>query len=96
MHEACGLLFQGSLGCSWRVATFAWGRRPVLSGDCAEGAGRSAKLQKKGWDCLLYTSRYGFVYVDRDDEGDGTLDRYRKDSFFWYKKCIESCGDDLD
>ena len=27
--------------------------------------------------------RYGFVYVDRDDEGNGTFDRYRKDSFFW-------------
>ena len=50
VHESCALLFQGGLGCSWRVATFAWGRRPVLSGDCAEGAGRSAKLQKKGWD----------------------------------------------
>ena len=40
--------------------------------------------------------RYGFVYVDRDDAGNGTLDRYRKDSFFWYKKCIESAGEDLE
>lgn len=40
--------------------------------------------------------RYGFVYVDRDDAGNGSLDRYRKDSFYWYKKCIESAGEDLE
>ena len=39
--------------------------------------------------------RYGFVYVDADDEGNGTFDRDRKDSFFWYKKVIESNGEDL-
>ncbi|MBR2811144.1 MAG: family 1 glycosylhydrolase, partial [Solobacterium sp.] len=36
--------------------------------------------------------RYGFIYVDVDDEGNGTLDRYRKDSFFWYKKVIANNG----
>ena len=30
--------------------------------------------------------RYGLVYVDMDDQGRGTLRRYRKDSFYWYKK----------
>lgn len=30
--------------------------------------------------------RCGFVYVDADDEGNGTYKRYRKDSFYWYKK----------
>ena len=40
--------------------------------------------------------RYGFIYVDRDDEGNGTLARSRKDSFYWYKKVIESNGKDLD
>lgn len=39
--------------------------------------------------------RYGFIYVDRDDEGNGTLNRYRKDSFYWYKKVIESNGEVL-
>ena len=39
--------------------------------------------------------RYGFIYVDRDDEGKGTLKRYRKKSFWWYKKVIESNGEDL-
>lgn len=40
--------------------------------------------------------RYGFVYVDRDDEGKGTLARSRKDSFYYYKKVIASDGEDLD
>ena len=40
--------------------------------------------------------RYGFIYVDKDDLGQGTYNRYRKDSFYWYKKVIESHGQDLD
>ena len=40
--------------------------------------------------------RYGFVYVDADYYGNGTYDRYRKDSFYWYKKVIASNGEDLD
>ena len=40
--------------------------------------------------------RYGMIYVDMDDEGNGTLDRSKKDSFDWYKKCIASDGKDLD
>ena len=39
--------------------------------------------------------RYGFIYVDTTDEEVGTLDRYRKDSFYWYKKVIASNGADL-
>ncbi len=39
--------------------------------------------------------RYGFIYVDRDDFDIRTLDRYRKDSFYWYKKVIASNGEDL-
>ena len=40
--------------------------------------------------------RYGFVYVDMDDFGEGTLKRIRKKSFSWYKKVIETNGEDLD
>lgn len=39
--------------------------------------------------------RYGFIYVDQDNAGNGTLQRYRKDSFAWYKQVIESNGDSL-
>ncbi|MBO4367641.1 MAG: glycoside hydrolase family 1 protein [Clostridia bacterium] len=55
------------------------------------------------WGCIDLTSlstgemrkRYGFVYVDRDDEGKGSFARIRKDSFAWYKKVIASNGRDL-
>lgn len=39
--------------------------------------------------------RYGFIYVDKDDQGNGTMKRSRKKSFYWYKKVIESNGGDL-
>ena len=39
-----------------------------------------------------YQKRYGLVYVDRDEAEDGSLKRYRKDSYFWYQKVIESAG----
>ena len=42
------------------------------------------------------SKRYGFIYVDKDDCGRGTLKRYRKKSFFWYKRVIESNGKILD
>lgn len=39
--------------------------------------------------------RYSFVYVNKYDDGTGDLGRRRKDSFYWYKKVIESNGDVL-
>ena len=36
--------------------------------------------------------RYGFIYVDSDDLGNGTFKRYRKDSFYWYKKIVANNG----
>ena len=42
-----------------------------------------------------YQKRYGFVYVDRDEDGERTLNRYKKDSFHWYKKVIETDGSEL-
>lgn len=41
------------------------------------------------------SKRYGFVYVDRNDAGEGSLDRSKKKSFDWYKKVIETNGEDL-
>ncbi len=40
--------------------------------------------------------RYGFVYVDKDNDGNGDLHRERKDSFYWFKKVCETNGADLD
>ncbi|OON86796.1 6-phospho-beta-glucosidase [Oribacterium sp. C9] len=39
--------------------------------------------------------RYGFIYVNKFDDGTGDLSRERKDSFYWYKKVIASNGEDL-
>lgn len=55
------------------------------------------------WSCIDLVSastgemkkRYGFIYVDKDDDGKGSLARSRKDSFFWYKKCIETNGEEI-
>lgn len=41
------------------------------------------------------SKRYGVIYVDLDDAGHGTLARSRKDSFYWYQKCIRTNGEDL-
>lgn len=51
-------------------------------------------------DCISFTTgemkkRYGFIYVDRDDLGRGSLARSRKDSFAWYQKVIASNGEAL-
>ncbi|WP_342753578.1 6-phospho-beta-glucosidase [Pantoea sp. MBD-2R] len=41
------------------------------------------------------SKRYGFIYVDRDDDGNGTLERKRKKSFYWYQEVIKSQGESL-
>lgn len=41
------------------------------------------------------SKRYGFIYVDRDDDGNGTLERRRKKSFYWYRDMIQSNGEKL-
>ena len=55
------------------------------------------------WGCIDLVSagtgemkkRYGFIYVDKDNEGNGTLERSKKKSFDWYKQVIASHGEDL-
>lgn len=56
------------------------------------------------WGCIDLVSqskgemskRYGFIYVDINDDGSGTAQRYKKDSFYWYQKVISTNGKDLD
>ena len=56
------------------------------------------------WGCIDLVSestrqmskRYGFIYVDADDWGNGTYNRVRKDSFYYYKQVIESNGTELE
>lgn len=55
------------------------------------------------WGCIDIVSastgemkkRYGFIYVDKDNKGNGTLKRSKKKSFYWYKKVIESNGEEI-
>ncbi len=55
------------------------------------------------WGCIDLVSastaelrkRYGFIYVDRNDDGSGTLERYKKKSFDWYKEVIATNGRSL-
>lgn len=70
------------------------------------------KARKEGVNIFGYTSwapidlvsfttgqmdkRYGFIYVDMNDKGEGDLHRLKKDSFYWYQKVIKSDGEDLD
>jgi 6-phospho-beta-glucosidase len=51
-------------------------------------------------DCVSFTTgeyskRYGFIYVDKHDDGTGTLERSRKKSFDWYRQVIASNGEQL-
>lgn len=71
-----------------------------------------AKAIQDGVDLIGYTSwgpidlisastgemkkRYGYIYVDKDNAGEGTIRRIKKKSFAWYKKVIASNGSDLD
>lgn len=48
------------------------------------------------WSTGEMKKRYGFIYVDMDDAGNGTLNRSKKKSFDWYKQCIKSNGEDLE
>ncbi len=70
-----------------------------------------AAVEEDGVDLIGYTSwgcidlisastgemskRYGYIYVDRDDAGNGSLKRIKKDSFDWYQKVIASNGEQL-
>ena len=55
------------------------------------------------WGCIDLVSastaelkkRYGFIYVDRKDDGSGTLARYKKKSFDWYREVIRTNGKSL-
>lgn len=56
------------------------------------------------WGCIdcisastsQMTKRYGFIHVDMDDEGEGSLKRTKKDSFYWYQQVINTNGEKLD
>ena len=56
------------------------------------------------WGCIDLVSastgemkkHYGMIYVDKQDDGSGTMERRTKKSYEWYKRVISSCGAELD
>jgi 6-phospho-beta-glucosidase len=56
------------------------------------------------WGCIDLVSagtgemkkRYGLIHVDKNDDGSGSLGRVKKDSFYWFRRCIASNGEELD
>ena len=89
----------GSINDDYRIDYF---KRHIIEMDKAIDDGVDL-IGYTPWGCIDLISagtgemskRYGFIYVDRDDEGHGSLDRSRKKSFHWYKKVIESNGENL-
>ena len=69
--------------------------------EMAEAVADGELMGYTAWGCTDLVSagtgemakRYGLVYVDKDNEGKGSLERRRKDSFYWYQKVIESNGE---
>ena len=55
------------------------------------------------WGCIDLVSastgemkkRYGFIYVDKDNDGNGDMSRSRKKSFYWYKNVIQTNGEEV-
>ncbi|MCR4430797.1 MAG: family 1 glycosylhydrolase [Tepidanaerobacteraceae bacterium] len=90
----------GSIIDDYRIAYFREHIRAIASAidDGVEVMGYTP------WGCIDIVSlstnqmskRYGFIYVDADDFGNGTYKRLKKKSFDWYKKVIRSNGEDLD
>ena len=78
---------------------------------CVRSDGKGEAADEDGVDIMGYTpwgcidlvsattgemsKRYGLIYVDKDDDGKGTLNRVRKKSFYWYKEVIASNGERL-
>ena len=78
---------------------------------CVRADGQGEAVDEDGVEVLGYTpwgcvdlisattgemsKRYGLIYVEKDDAGHGTLDRRRKQSFYWYKDVIAHNGENL-
>lgn len=92
-------LENGSIHDSYRIDYFSKHFEQINLA-CKEGV---EMLGYTSWGCMDIVSastsqmskRYGFIYVDADDWGNGTYDRFKKDSFYWYQKVIETNGAEL-
>lgn len=94
-------LKDGTVEDDYRIAYFREHIRALKDAVLLDGV---KLMGYTSWGCIDLISassarmskRYGFIYVDLDDEGRGTFRRYRKKSFYWYQKVIASGGEELD
>ncbi|MDR2709267.1 MAG: 6-phospho-beta-glucosidase [Elusimicrobiota bacterium] len=94
------ILPDGSVKDTYRIEYLAAHLKQVLKAINYDGV---EVIGYTPWGCIDLVSagtgemkkRYGFIYVDKDNEGKGTLKRSKKESFDWYKKVIETNGRDL-
>jgi len=94
------VLVDGKVHDQYRIDYFAAHFKAMLAAIEEDGV---QLIGYTSWGCIDLISqttkqiskRYGFVYVDIDDYGHGTYERYRKDSFYWYQQVIASNGASL-
>lgn len=90
-------LVDGTVEDDYRIAYFEAHFKAMLDAIELDGVDL---MGYTSWGCIdivsestkQMTKRYGFIYVDADDYGNGTYNRYPKKSFYWYKGVIESNG----
>ena len=90
-------LIEGTVDDQYRIDYFAAHFKEMLNAIEIDGVDL---MGYTSWGCIDLISestkqmskRYGFIYVDCDDLGNGTYKRYKKKSFDWYKKVIETNG----
>ena len=90
-------LIDGTVDDQYRIDYFAAHFKEMLNAIEIDGVDL---MGYTSWGCIDLVSestkqmskRYGFIYVDCDDLGNGTYKRYKKKSFDWYKKVIETNG----
>lgn len=91
----------GRVHDGYRIDYYRKNIRAMMEAICEDGV---EVLGYTAWSAVDIVSagsgemekRYGFIYVDRDNMGKGSLARIKKDSFYWYQKVIESGGEALD
>ena len=94
------VLVNGTVDDSYRIAYFKSHMEAMRDAIVLDGVDL---IGYTSWGCIDLVSastgemskRYGFVYIDYDDKGEGTLKRYKKKSFDWYKNIIETNGEAL-
>lgn len=91
---------QGEIEDDYRIAYLKAHIEEMKKAVCLDGVDLLGYTPWGCIDCVSFTTgemkkRYGFIYVDRDNEGNGTMERRRKKSFYWYQNVIRTNGEIL-